>query len=166
MSGASGVCGRVLIAVALAVILGVGAYFLDQGNPLRPAQSERNERLAGEVNLDPVERESLIRHGQELTAAHCCRCHGQDLTGGRVAGAAEDVPLATNLTRAGAAARYSKAEFCKILHERMRPDGRELNPIMPAVMQQQSAAKDAEAIWHFLQTLPADCIAAPHPTAH
>lgn len=164
MNGATGVRGRVIIAVAVALLLGVGAYLLDRDPLPRALQSERNEQLATEVSLDPEERAARVHRGRELTTQHCCRCHGPDLRGGRVEGVAADVPLAANLVPDGAA-RYTREEFCRILNERVRSDGSMLNPVMPAVMQ-QLAAGDAEAIWYFLQTLPPDSSGAPRTVAH
>lgn len=88
-------------------------------------------------------------------AASCVGCHNPSFTGGKIAGAPPDWPAAANLTAHDGAgiARWSEADFIHTLRTARRPDGTELNPVMPRVFGQMSD-DELKAIWVFLRSLP------------
>lgn len=89
-------------------------------------------------------------------AAGCTGCHGSNFSGGKIAGAPPDWPSAANLTphASSRVSSWNEDQFIAALRTRKRPDGSELNPIMPAAF---SAMTDVEvkALWSYIKTLPA-----------
>ena len=96
-----------------------------------------------------------VEYGRYL-AVGCTGCHGPNLSGGKIDIGPPDWPPAANLTRdpSGKLAQWSETDFIKTLRERRRPDGTELNPVMPAVFGQMTDV-ELKALWKYLQTLPA-----------
>lgn len=89
-------------------------------------------------------------------AAGCTGCHGGNFSGGKIAGAPPDWPSAANLTphASSRVSSWNEDQFIAALRTRKRPDGSELNPVMPAAF---AAMNDVEvkALWSYIKTLPA-----------
>lgn len=121
--------------------------------------------LAGEIKLaaehidhaglrPPVVTPGLtVDYGRYL-AVSCSGCHGEQFAGGRIPGAPPDWPLSRNLTPAGDLAKWSEADFLKVLETGIRPDGTQLNPVMPLAFGKMTEI-EKKALWIYLKTLPA-----------
>ena len=94
-----------------------------------------------------------VEYGKYVAAA-CTGCHGDNLSGGKIKVGPPDWPPAANLTPAGNLAKWSDADFIKALRTAKRPDGTELNPVMPRVFGQLDDVELA-ALYKYLKTLPA-----------
>lgn len=120
--------------------------------------------LAGEIKLaaEHIDHAGLrpptvvpgvtLDYGRYL-AVGCTGCHGEQFAGGRIPGAPPDWPLARNLTPAGDLARWSEQDFFKILETGVRPDGKQLNPVMPIAFGQMNDT-EKQALWLYLKSLP------------
>ena len=89
-------------------------------------------------------------------AASCIGCHGDNLSGGRIAGGPPDWPPAANLTphatsRIGS---WTEADFFTAMRKGVRPDGTPLNPAMPTAFG-QFTDDETKALWLYLRSLPA-----------
>jgi cytochrome c553 len=92
----------------------------------------------------------------EYLAPSCTGCHGTDFAGGPIPGAPPAWPKAANLTphpEDGLGA-WSKADFVRALRKQRRPDGTQVDSVMPAAMGKMTDTELA-ALWNYLQTLPA-----------
>lgn len=121
--------------------------------------------LAGEIKLaaEHIDHAGLrpptvipgvtVDYGRYL-AVGCTGCHGEQFAGGRIPGAPPDWPLARNLTPAGDLARWSEQDFLRVLETGVRPDGKQLNPVMPLAFGKMTDT-EKQALWMYLKTLPA-----------
>lgn len=84
----------------------------------------------------------------------CIGCHGPNLSGGKIDIGPPDWPLAANLTPHASAgvSKWGEADFQRAMRERRRPDGSEVNPVMPAVFGQMTDV-ELKALWAYLRTL-------------
>jgi mono/diheme cytochrome c family protein len=109
------------------------------------------------ANLRPpsIEKAVTVEYGRYVATA-CIGCHGPNLSGGKIAIGPPSWPPAANLTphADGRLAKWSEADFLKTMRTAKRPDGTELNEVMPRVF---GAMDDTElkAMWAFLKSLPA-----------
>jgi Cytochrome c len=97
-----------------------------------------------------------VEYGRYL-ATTCRGCHRDNYSGGPMAGAAPGDPEAANLTPdASGLASWSDEDFYRALHTGIRPDGRQLDVWkMPWSLFARLTDTETEAIWRFLQSLPA-----------
>lgn len=105
----------------------------------------------------PPETAATVDFGRHL-AATCMGCHGQDLAGGPIAGGDPAWPPAANLTpHAAGLAGWTAAQFTRAIREGKRPDGTALRAPMSGVVPYAVKMSDVEveALWKFLQSLPA-----------
>lgn len=118
-------------------------------------------KLAAEVidhaNVQPaVVSPGVTAEYGRYVAASCTGCHGGNFSGGKIEVGPPDWPPAANLTphADGRLAKWSEADFLKVIRTQKRPDGSPVNPVMPAAF---GAMDDVElkAMWAFLKTLPA-----------
>lgn len=93
-----------------------------------------------------------VDYGRYL-AVGCTGCHGEQFAGGRIPGTPPDWPAARNLTPAGDLARWSEADFIRVLETGTRPDAKQLNPVMPLAFGKMNDV-EKKALWLYLQTLP------------
>jgi cytochrome c553 len=119
------------------------AEYIDHGQPF-PAMPTIG------VNVD---------YGAYLTHAFgCTMCHGDNLAGGitpEFAGPGQ-IPKSPNLTPAGDLGGWSEADFIQTLRTGTAPDGEELNDDhMPWKMYSKASDEDLQALWLYLQSLPA-----------
>ena len=92
-------------------------------------------------------------YGQYL-AEGCRGCHGASLSGQHVPGTPPDFPDSKNLTPA-ALGQWSAADFHRALREGKRPDGSAINPFMPWKAFSKMSDVEIDALWAYLQTIPA-----------
>jgi len=96
-----------------------------------------------------------VEYGRYL-AVGCTGCHGSNFSGGKITIGPPDWPLAANLTphADGRIARWSEQDFIKALRTARRPDGTEIDRVMPRAFGRLDEV-ELKALWVFLQTLPA-----------
>ena len=88
----------------------------------------------------------------KYVAATCTGCHRHDFTGGPIQGAPPEWPPAANIT-AKALAKWSDKDFMTALRTGKRPNGSDMNPIMPWRNLSNMTDTEIKALWKFLQTL-------------
>jgi cytochrome c553 len=107
------------------------------------------------ANVKPgtVRPAATVDYGRYV-AASCTGCHGGNLSGGKIDIGPPDWPLAANLTPHpdGRLPKWSEADFFQALRTGRRPDGSEINPVMPRAF---GGMDDTElrALWLYLRTL-------------
>lgn len=96
-----------------------------------------------------------VEYGHYI-AAGCVGCHGPNYSGGKIDIGPPDWPPAANLTphASGRLAKWSEADFLNTLRTMKRPDGTELNPVMPKAFGQMNDV-ELKALFMFLKSLPA-----------
>jgi mono/diheme cytochrome c family protein len=86
----------------------------------------------------------------------CQGCHGETLAGGPIPGAPPDMPVPSNLTpHETGLASWSKEDFYRVLDEGINKDGKKLDPMMPVATLKAMNETEREALWAYLQKLPA-----------
>ena len=96
----------------------------------------------------------LVAYGAYL-ATTCAGCHGPGFSGGKISGAPPDWPEAANLTpheETGLGA-WSEADFVRALRTGRRPDGRQLDEVMPVSQFGRFKAGEMRALWSYFQSL-------------
>jgi mono/diheme cytochrome c family protein len=122
---------------------------------------------AGRIKLAAAEidhahvRPAVVEPGVSVdygryVAATCTGCHGPNFSGGKIAVGPPDWPPAANLTphAEGRIRQWSEADFLKAIRTARRPDGTEINAVMPRAFAQLEDV-ELKAIWAYLKTLPA-----------
>jgi cytochrome c553 len=101
----------------------------------------------------PVEVAS-VELGEHI--AQVCRgCHGERLSGGKVAGD-PNMPIVANLTpHETGLSGWTEADFVRALREGKRKDGTDILPQMPWRAYGQMKDVELKALWAYLQTVPA-----------
>ena len=96
-------------------------------------------------------------YGQYLTRLTCIGCHRPDLSGGIIEDGDPAWPPAANITKGGALKDYTLESFKKVLTEGERPGGNPVAEPMANAVRYTGLMEDyeIEAIWLYLQTLPA-----------
>ena len=110
------------------------------------AVTHRNEVVAS------VTPDSTVEYGRYLATGGCSGCHGANYSGGPIAGAPPGWPQAANLTPTGLAA-YDYDKFVTALTTGRRPDGSEINAIMPVQATKLMTPVEMTAVWKYLQTV-------------
>lgn len=86
----------------------------------------------------------------------CTGCHGAGLSGGRIPGTPDSIPVPTNITPApDGLARYSESQFMNAMRTGKRPDGTDMNAFMPWKVYQHMTDDELKALYAHLQSLPA-----------
>ncbi len=100
----------------------------------------------------PVEAAS-VELGEHI--AQVCRgCHGEHLSGGKVAGD-PNMPVVANITPHETGLKgWTEADFFRALREGRRKDGTEILPQMPWKAYGQMTDVELKALWAYLQTVP------------
>ena len=121
---------------------------------------------AGQIdhaNLAPplaVAKAPNAEYGKYL-AAGCMGCHGPNFSGGKIEVGPTDWPLAANLTQhpESRLTKWTEQDFMTAIRTAKRPDGSELNPVMPRGF---AGLDDVElkALWAFFKTLPPAALGA------
>jgi mono/diheme cytochrome c family protein len=107
------------------------------------------------VKAATVKPTASAEYGRYL-AAGCVGCHGSNYSGGKITIGPPDWPPAANLTpdAAGRLGKWTEQNFFAALRTGKRPDGTEINPVMPRVFGQLDDL-ETKALWLFLKSLPA-----------
>lgn len=127
--------------------------------------------LAGQLDLLPAElidhdaprsvsppAGRTVAYGEYLaTTGGCIGCHGPGFSGGPIPGAPPEIPPAKNLTPDDATGlgTWTIADFEIALRTGKRPDGTAISEFMPWKSAGKMNDQDLEAVWLFLQSLPA-----------
>lgn len=101
-----------------------------------------------------VAKGPTVAYGKYLSAG-CIGCHGPNLAGGKIDIGPPDWPLAANLTPHPDShlAKWSEQDFISVLRQGKRPDGSELNPVMPRLFGQMDDV-ELKALYAYLRSLP------------
>ena len=85
----------------------------------------------------------------------CSGCHGEHLSGGRIPGTPDSIPVPLNLTpdHTGLSG-WSFADFDKLMRTGVRRNGKQLDPFMPVNSWKNLDDTEMHALWAFLQTVP------------
>jgi mono/diheme cytochrome c family protein len=118
-------------------------------------------KLAAEVidhpNIRPksIAPALTVEYGRYV-AASCAGCHGANFSGGKIEVGPPSWPHASNLTphETGRLSKWTEADFIKTMRTAKRPDGTDVNPVMPQVFGQMDDT-ELKALWAFFKTLPA-----------
>jgi mono/diheme cytochrome c family protein len=95
-----------------------------------------------------------LEYGKYITqVGGCTHCHGANLTGGRIPGTPPSIPPATNLTSSGPLKEYSAQDFIHLLRTGRRPNGAELNDIMPWRGTAKMTDEELTSLYNYLKTL-------------
>lgn len=107
------------------------------------------------ANLSPasVTPGVTVEYGRYVSAG-CTGCHGPNFSGGKIDIGPPDWPHAANLTPAGNLAKWSEEDFVRVVRTAKRPDGTELNPVMPRSFGQMDDV-ELKALYAYFKTLPA-----------
>jgi mono/diheme cytochrome c family protein len=133
--------------------------------PLRVGPVARALLVAGKIKISAAEidhaalRPDVVDRGPtpaygRYVAMSCSGCHGSNYSGGKIEIGPPDWPPAANLTpdAAGRLSGWTEADFIATLRTGRRPDGTELNPVMPRSFGQMDDV-ELKAVWSFLRTL-------------
>jgi hypothetical protein len=120
--------------------------YLTSNFPLIPADLIDRNRPRGEVPPGVT-----VEYGKYLSeAGGCTGCHLPSLAGGQ----SIDGVLTTNLTRGGALASWTEADFFKAIRTGVRPDGTTLSDVMPWKSMGHLTDDELRATWLFLRSVP------------
>jgi mono/diheme cytochrome c family protein len=114
---------------------------------------------ADEINHETVQAASVtpeisVSYGKYLIA-NCVGCHGPNLSGGKIPGGPPHWPAAANLTPEASTriSKWTEAQFVSVLRTHQRPDGTQLDPVMPAAYAQMTDV-ELKALWAYLKSIP------------
>lgn len=83
----------------------------------------------------------------------CTSCHGTGFEGGRVI--VPDTPVTANLTpHPDALGTWDRGDFVRVMRTGVRPDGRELHPMMPWREFGTMTDTELDALWAYFSALP------------
>lgn len=107
-----------------------------------------------EAGPPAVAKGPTVAYGRYLSAG-CIGCHGPNLSGGKIDIGPPDWPLAANLTPHpdGQIVKWSEQDFISVIRSGKRPDGSELNPVMPRLFGQMDEV-ELKALYAYLRSLP------------
>jgi cytochrome c553 len=123
-------------------------------------------KLAAEVidhpNVKPASITPAIaaEYGRYV-AASCMGCHGPNFSGGKIEVGPPNWPHAANLTphADGRLAKWTENDFIQAMRTAKRPDGSELNPVLPRAFGQMNDV-ELKALWAFFKALPSTATGA------
>lgn len=132
--------------------------------PVSPGPVARALLVAGKLKLaaDEIDHANLrppsatpgvtVEYGRYISTG-CTGCHGPNFSGGKIEIGPPDWPHAANLTPDGRLAKWSEEDFLKTLRTGKRPDGTDVNPVMPRAFGQMNDT-ELKALWAYFKTLP------------
>jgi cytochrome c553 len=90
----------------------------------------------------------------KYVAATCMGCHGSNFSGGKIEVGPPDWPHAANLTPHADSrlTKWTEAEFINVIRTAKRPDGTEVNPVMPRAFAQMDEL-ELKALWTYFRSL-------------
>jgi mono/diheme cytochrome c family protein len=127
-------------------------------------------RLMLTLGLAPVSEASLIDHSAsrpsapqpgvtleygEYLALGCTACHGPTMNGGTIRDLNGELVTALNLTPGGELQGWSEEDFITAIRTGETPSGHVMSEIMPWRYVGQMTDKELQAIWLYIQSLPA-----------
>lgn len=129
----------------------IGRLLILQGALVPPA------RKIDHTTRPPAPEQGVtVDYGRYLASVACMGCHGQGFSGGPIPGAPPDFPPARNLTPGGNLKNWTEADFMATLRTGTTPEGYQLvTEYMPWKNFSQLTDEDLQAIWLFLQSVPA-----------
>jgi mono/diheme cytochrome c family protein len=103
--------------------------------------------------IEPPAEAANVELGGHI--AQVCRgCHGEHLSGGKVAGD-PNMPIVANLTpHETGLSGWTETDFFRALREGRRKDGTDIKPQMPWKAYGQMKDVELKALWAYLQTVP------------
>jgi mono/diheme cytochrome c family protein len=114
------------------------------GFPLLPASL-----IPADLNRPVVPEGPTAEYGKYLIeTGGCTGCHGANL-GGQKMGST----TTPNLTRSGELAKWTEADFVKVIRTGARPDGRILSAEMPWPFMKGLTETELSAMWNYLQAV-------------
>jgi len=100
----------------------------------------------------PVEAAS-VEMGEHIVQV-CRGCHGEHLSGGKIAGD-PNMPIVANITPHETGLKgWTEADFFRALREGKRKDGTDIKPQMPWKTYGQMNDVELKGLWAYLQTVP------------
>jgi mono/diheme cytochrome c family protein len=127
-------------------------------------------RLMLTLGLAPVSEAPLIDHSAsrpsapqpgvtleygEYLALGCTACHGPTMNGGTIRDLNGELVTALNLTPGGELQGWSEEDFITAIRTGETPSGHVMSEIMPWRYVGQMTDKELQAIWLYIQSLPA-----------
>jgi cytochrome c553 len=104
--------------------------------------------------VEPPVEAANAELGQHIVQV-CRGCHGDQLSGGKMAGD-PDMPIVANLTpHATGLKSWSEGDFIRALRDGKRKDGTAISQMMPWKTYGQMSDTELKAVWAYLQTVPA-----------
>lgn len=96
-----------------------------------------------------------VAFGKYLAVA-CRDCHGKTLSGGKIPGAPDSIPVPTNITfdKATGLGKWSKEQFFTLLKTGKRPDGTKVDRFMPWRELKHCTPTELESLWLYLKSMP------------
>ncbi len=115
-------------------------------------QIDQQARHVAHVDVTPT-----AEYGAYLAMTACSGCHGTHFSGGHVPGSPPSFRDAQNLTPdpGTGIGRWSKVDFYTAVRLGMRPDGSTIDEFMPWQAFARLSDTELDALWVYLQTLPA-----------
>ena len=157
-----------LAAALLWALWGFDAYYRPASvNPLVQTSAPENtsaiEGSASKTSADAqAPSKAQVARGQYLArVGNCVFCHsapaGALLAGGRAIQTPFGTVYTSNLTRdpAHGLGRWTQDDFWQALHLGLGPQGQRLSPAFPYTSYSRLTRADADALWAFLQSVPA-----------
>lgn len=117
-----------------------------------PVAADRIDHAA--PHLAAVEAGVTPEYGEYLVRTMCTECHGADLNGAPFGPPGQEVP-SPNLTPGGELVAWSDQDFANTMHTGVTPGGHQLNEEMPWQYFSQMTDDELEAVWLYLNSLPA-----------
>jgi mono/diheme cytochrome c family protein len=118
--------------------------------------SFQSEIIAADPNARHLTRPTAadpVQLGHYLTRL-CTGCHGPDLAGAPPLD--PSMPAGANLTPAGNLKSWTVADLRTVFRTGRTPEGKQLDPnVMPWAVIGQAQPEEIDAIWAYLQTIPA-----------
>ena len=146
MPPVQGMKAQVQLPLVVRVLYGIGV--------VQDAAEKIDHSLPPQMAITPA---ATAEYGEYL--AHGCQgCHGAHFSGGTIPGAPPTWPAAANLTPGthSAMPQYRSVDaFKSMLRSGKRPDGSAVSTVMPFNALAQLNDTDVDALYRYLQTLPA-----------
>jgi mono/diheme cytochrome c family protein len=103
--------------------------------------------------VEPPAEAPSVAFGEHIVQV-CRGCHGQQLSGGTLAGD-PDMPVVANITPHETGLKsWSEADFIRALREGKRKDGTAISKMMPWQAYGQMSDTELKAVWTYLRTVP------------
>lgn len=127
------------------------AYLMAGAGMFPPSAVDRIDH----ANTPPAAPEHGVTaaYGEYLTHT-CTECHGAELNGAPFGPPGQEVPT-PNLTPGGELMAWSQEQFLTLMRTGVTPTGRQLSTEMPWESFGQMSDEELQAVWLFLQSLPA-----------